>query len=203
MSKLHCWGIYLVVGFVLTACGNTSSAPDEVLPTVAILGESTAEASVIQSSEPVATPTAEKTPVSIPSQVVVSTVPPSHQMTPTALDPTYAAAIGADLGVFPDNLVTGEQVTLRGLLTVVDASVGLAFLTDLRQRKIDLLIDAFTAEVADQQLVEIVGEVIDRPESETGQAIRMTSIRLLAEVNFAESTSDPHQSAVTASPPGG
>ncbi|MBL8156405.1 MAG: hypothetical protein JNM70_19650 [Anaerolineae bacterium] len=124
-------------------------------------------------------------------------------MTLTALDPTQAVAVGADLGVFPDRLVTGEQVTLRGLLTVTDASAGLAILTDSRQRTIDLFIDAFTAEVADQQLVEIVGEVIDRPESETGQAVQMTGIRLLTESLPASTTTDPHQSAVTASPPGG
>ncbi len=198
------WGIWLVIGFVLAACGATSPAANEVLPTIAILAESTTEPSVTQSAEPTAPVTVESTPVSVSTEIAASMVPPSQMLvTPTALDLTQAAAIGGELGIFPDTFVIGEQVALRGLLTVTDAPAGLAVLTDLHQRTVDLLIDAFTVAVADHHLVEIIGEVIARPESESGVAVQMTGIRLLTEEKSAESTADPHQSGVTASPPGG
>lgn len=180
MRRLVFTGFMLISTLIaLAACGGTPQT-DEALPTLAqlpTLPPSPLPATAVATLPPTEIP---PTPVSQPT--ILATRPPAGQSASSAtpeLPPllqgvTATLPFDISMDVFP-TLKTGNDVTLRGLLTVdTDGAV----ITDTEETSITVLIDPFVGSVANGQIVEISGKVI---EQEGKLVVQMTAITVLAE----------------------
>lgn len=202
MLRLQRLGWVTLAGCLLVACSNSVSPTSDTLPTVAQLPDLPTSIPAVTSTALQVTEVEPNHPQPVPTVQTPQPTPPVGVPT-VELDPSNAAAVGVDLDVFPAVLEVGQIISVRGLLTVSDASAGLAILTDSRDTQIDILLDSFAAQVANNQVVEIIGEVVERAESASGVAVRMTGIRVFAEVTSEADPNGPIGPAATAPPPGG
>lgn len=170
-------GIVMIVFCgLLAACSGTPT--DEALPTLAQL-PTTAPSATVTSVQPSSTNTAiepKSTANTLPptatqaaSTVVPSTAIPSETSTPSS---------NGELGNFPKTLEVGQTLSLQGTLTTKDPKSGVAILTSEQGQTVNLLVDEFTALTANNQVVQITGQV-EASSNGSGNAIRVSEIRMV------------------------
>jgi hypothetical protein len=171
--------IILFLCGVLSACSGTP-ADDEPLPTLAQLP------TITPIINPVATETdntaASNTPTAPEATIVVepTSSTPNPIVLPDPLLPTGTATSVNDLGLdaFPEVLEVGTKITLQGRLTTDDVNSGVAILTNAKGQTVNLLVDLFTAMMANNQEVQISGTV-ERQTGNPANAVRVTEINML------------------------
>lgn len=158
---------------LLAACGGEPQSND-TLPTLAQLPTSAAPP-VTAAANP---PEAQSTPIIIPTLLATpepvrrSTSSPTSELPLELQGATATLPFNVELDVFPP-LAIGDNVTLQGRLTVKGDE---ATLTDSQGTSIIVLIDPFVADVANGQMVNISGQVIEQGGK---QAVQMSAITVL------------------------
>lgn len=167
---------FLMIVFcgLLAACSGTPT--DEALPTLAQLPTIAATVTPVQPNS---------TNTAIEPKSTANSIPPTATQAPATVVastsiPTETATLSGevDLGDFPKTLEVGQQITLQGTLTTKDPKSGAAILTSEKGQTINLLVDEFTALTANNQVVQITGEVETAADG-SGNAIRVSEIRMV------------------------
>ena len=157
--------VLITCGLLLSAC---SPADDTVIPTLAQLPTITPAVAPQTGSATNPPSAAESTATPLPL-----VLPPTIEVTPLA-----SVDSNADLEIFPDTLTVGTQITLQGTFSATDLNNGVAVLTSTKQQTIILQVDPFTAQVAQNQVVQITGDVVQQPGDPT-KLVRVTDIRIV------------------------
>lgn len=179
--------VLITCGLLLSAC---SPADDTVIPTLAQLPTITpavAPQTGLATNPPSA---AEGTATEVPI-----VLPPTIEVTPLA-----SVDSNPDLENFPDTLTVGSPITLQGTFSATDLNNGVAVLTNSKKQTIILQVDPFTAQVAQNQVVQIIGDVVQQPGDPT-KVVHVTDIRIVSGA-VAIPTDAPVESLPTPTPEG-
>ncbi len=170
-------GIILIISCaMLGACSGTPQE-DVALPTLAqlpTLADTDVPATVAVSA-PI--PTADNSVVPSPPAAPTENNGTTAQPTPSVIVVT-AASDDLGTGAFPDTFAVGTQITLKGTFTTVDTKSGTGYLTNDQGRAVLLLVDPASAELANNQLILINGEVVKPVDPTAGNTIHVTTITL-------------------------
>ncbi len=160
---------------LLAACSGTPT--DEALPTLAQL-PTLAPSATVTPEQPSSTNTAIEPKSTAPTIPIATQVPAT--VVPSTLAPMATATPSGelDLSTFPKILEVGQKITLQGTLTTKDPKSGAAILTSETGQTVNLLVDEFTAMTANDQIVQITGQV-EQQAGSSGNAIRVNEIRMV------------------------
>jgi hypothetical protein len=161
---------------LLAACGGAPQSND-TLPTLAQLPTSAPPPATAAANPPEAqsTPIIIPTLLATPEPVRRSTSSPTSELPLELQGATATLPFNVELDVFPA-LAVGDNVTLQGRL---DVKTDGATLIDSKGTSIVVLIDPFVADVANGQVVNITGQVIEQGGK---QVVQMTAITVLPQV---------------------